>query len=247
MKNSTPRRWSVVLAAATLTVAGLVTAGPAASTDLTSSDQPLANLAHLDFLLDQAAPADVAGHTTYRLAEEPALTFPWTYADTRPGGLFERIGGGPLDEATGHYAQGAYNADDVSRAAVVYLRHWQQTGSPSSRDSAYELLRSLAYLQTASGPNAGNVVLWIQADGELNPSAEPVELPDPSDSGPSYWLARTIWAFGEGYAAFRDADPEFAGFLQERLQLSVDAVDRQVLDKYGQFAEADGMPVPSWC
>ena len=35
---------------------------------------PLTNLAHLDFLLDEATPpADVAGHTTYRLAEEPTL------------------------------------------------------------------------------------------------------------------------------------------------------------------------------
>ncbi len=30
-----------------------------------------------------------------------------------------------------------------------------------------------------TGPNAGNVVLWMQPDGTLNPSAEPVELPDP--------------------------------------------------------------------
>jgi hypothetical protein len=41
----------------------------------------------------------------------------------------------------------------------------------------------------------------------LYPSAEPIELPNPSDSEASYWLARTIWAFGEGYAAFVDAAP----------------------------------------
>ena len=45
----------------------------------------------------------------------------------------------------------------------------------------------------------------MQPDGTLNPSPTPVELPDPSDSGESYWLARTIWALGEGYAAFRDS------------------------------------------
>ena len=62
---------------------------------------PLTNLAHLDFLLDEATPpADVAGHTTYRLAEEPTLILPWTYADARPGGTFQRVGGGPLDAAT---------------------------------------------------------------------------------------------------------------------------------------------------
>ncbi len=86
----------------------------------------------------------------------------------------------------------------------------------------------------------------MQPDGELNPSAEPVELPDPSDSDASYWLARTIWAFGEGYAAFADADPEFAAFLADRLGLARDAVDRQVLDRYGEYETSDGMTVPAW-
>ena len=99
------------------------------------------------------------------------------------------------------------------------------------------MLRGLTYLQTATGQNAGNVVLWMQPDGTLNPSAEPVELPDPSDSDASYWLARTIWALGEGYAAFENADPAFARFLERRLDLAVDAVDRQVLDAYGQLPE----------
>ncbi|SEE63641.1 hypothetical protein [Jiangella alba] len=234
--------WTAALAATLLTTGTLV----AAAAPPADPVETLANTAHLDFLLDHASPAGEPGHTTYRLAEEPELTFPWTYADARAGGTFERIGGGQLDPATGHWSQGAYNADDVSRAAVVYLRHWQQTGSSASQDKAYELLRSLAYLQTASGPDAGNVVLWIQPDGELNPSAEPVELPDPSDSGPSYWLARTIWAFGEGYAAFEAADPAFAGFLRDRLRLAVDAVDRQVLTRYGEYTVADGLRVPSW-
>jgi hypothetical protein len=86
----------------------------------------------------------------------------------------------------------------------------------------------------------------MQPDGELNPSAEPVELPDPSDSGPSYWTARTVWALGEGYAAFVDDDPGFAAFLKERLALSRGAIERDVLSKYGQYTEADGMRVPAW-
>jgi hypothetical protein len=235
------RRSTAAAAATALAVAlvGTVALPAQAADDLT-------NTAHLDFLLDTATPTAVPGHTTYNLETEPELTLPWTYADARDGGTFERIGGGPLDPATGDYAQGAYNADDVSRTAVVYLRHWQQTGSEASRDKAYEVLRSLAYLQTDSGPDAGNVVLWMQTDGELNPSAEPVELPDPSDSADSYWLARTLWAFGEGYAAFRDSDPEFAAFLQQRLQLGIAAVDREVLVRYGEYDVADGVEVPGW-
>ena len=228
------------------------TAEAAVSTATTSTSpsagvpSPLTNLAHLDFLLDTASPGAIDGHTTYRLADEPAITMPWTYADSRPGGTFARVGGGPLDTATGHYGQGAYNADDITRAAVVYLRDWKQTGAQESRTKAYELLRSVAYFQTSSGPNAGNVVLWMQSDGSLNPSPVPVELPDPSDSGASYWLARSLWAFGEGYAGFKDTDPAFASFLQHRLQLGVAVLNREVLNKYGSYAIADGAKVPAW-
>jgi hypothetical protein len=242
-RTTTMRRRRGALAA--IAVAAL-TGGIGLTAPAAAAPAPLTNLAHLDFLLDTATPAEVDGHTTYRLAEDPELVLPWTYADARDGGTFERVGGGPLDPATGDWGQGAYNADDVSRAAVVYLRHWEQTGDDSSRESAYELLRSLAYMQTASGENAGNVVLWMQPDGELNPSAEPVELPDPSDSGESYWLARTVWAFGEGYAAFRDIDPEFATFLRDRLTLAREAVDRQSLADYGTWEVSDGLRVPAW-
>ncbi len=228
------------------------TTAAAVSTPTTSASpsagvpSPLTNLAHLDFLLDTASPGAIDGHTTYRLADEPAITMPWTYADARPGGTFARVGGGPLDAATGHYGQGAYNADDITRAAVVYLRDWKQTGAQASRTKAYELLRSVAYFQTSSGPNAGNVVLWMQSDGSLNPSPVPVEKPDPSDSGASYWLARSLWAFGEGYAGFKNTDPAFASFLQQRLQLGVAALNREVLNKYGSYAIADGTKVPAW-
>ena len=244
--RSSFRRWPATIAVAALAAGFVMTTAPASAAPAAPVPAPLTNLAHLDFLLDQASPPAIEGHDTYRLAEEPALTLPWTYADARDGGTFERVGGGPLDPATGYWGQGAYNSDDVARAAVVYLRDWKQTGSESSRDSAYELLRSVAYLQTATGPNAGNVVLWMQPDGTLNPSPEPVELPDPSDSGDSYWLARSLWAFGEGYAAFAADDPEFAAFLQQRLQLGVAALERDPLSRYGQFVDADGAKVPAW-
>ena len=205
----------------------------------------LTNLAHLDFLGDRVAPPRQARHTTYRLAQDPRVGVLWTYADRRDDG-FARVGGGPYDEATDTYGQGAFNADDVARAAVVYVRDWQQTGSRSSRSRAFQMLRGLTYLQTASGPDAGNVVLWMQPDGTLNRSAEPVELPDPSDSDASYWLARTVWALGEAYPAFRRADPAFAQFLRRRLDLAIDAIDRQVLDQYGRYQVVDGRRTPRW-
>ena len=238
------RRALLALLALVVTVG--VVAAPAGAAD-PAPPVRLTNLAHLDFLGDRVAPPEQAGHTTWRIGQEPEIGVLWTYAEPQPDGSYRRLGGGTYDPATDTWGQGAFNADDMTRAAVAYLRHWRQFGDQASRDRAYQLLRGVTYLQTSSGPDAGNVVLWMQPDGTLNPSPTPTEEPDPSDSGPSYWLARTIWALGEGYAAFRAADPAFAGFLRERLELSLDALDRQVLDpRYGTDQAVDGLRLPAW-
>jgi len=216
---------------------------PSAST---RAGQPLTNLAHLNSLGAEVTPPAQAGHTTYQLDQHPSINVLWTYAEPNADGSFRNIGGGAYDAPTNTYGQGAYNADDIARASVVYLRHWKLTGSPSSRNAAYGMLRGLTYLQTTTGPHAGNVVLWMQADGTLHPSAIPVETPDPSDSGASFWLARTTWALGEGYAAFKDTDPAFAGFLKARMDLSVSALQRQVLVRYHQYLQVDGQSKPAW-
>ncbi|MFC4492541.1 hypothetical protein ACFPA8_00100 [Streptomyces ovatisporus] len=243
-----PRRSLLALGAAVPLAAGLGTTPAAASgTDSRPTDGgALANPAHLDFLGDTVRPEPVPGHDTYRLREEPALGALWTYADRRQDGSYRRIGGGALDPQTGHYEQGAYNADDMARAAVVHLRHHALTGAAASARSARQLLRGLCYLQTTTGAHAGNVVLWQQADGTLNRSALPPETPDPSDSGPSYWLARFLWALGEGYALFRRTEPPFASFLRTRFELALDALERDVLPRYGTWETADGRRVPGW-
>ncbi|MGY4541127.1 hypothetical protein ACVWY0_001035 [Arthrobacter sp. UYNi723] len=247
---------AVSLLAVSLQASAVTAAPPAPPSSVSTVTAPaapvladggsLTNLDHLDFLLDTVPLAPVAGHTTYRLEQDPEAEAPWTYADRNDDGSYDRVGGGNLDPVTGDWTQGAYNADDIARTAVVYLRHWKQTGDLASKEHAFQNLRTLTYLQTVDGPNAGNVILWQQADGSLNPSAIPVELPDPSDSAESYWLARTVWALGEGIAGFAESDPEFAAFLQDRLHLSLGALNRQSLAKYGTFDTADGVQVPAW-
>ncbi|NEA30956.1 hypothetical protein [Streptomyces sp. SID13031] len=230
------------LAAAAVSSVPGVSAAAAASTALPGLPA-LTNLAHLDYLGASVSPPSVAGHSTYGSGPVGVL---WTYADRRDDGSYARVGGGAYNPSTNTYGQGAFNADDLARAAVVYLRHYSMHGDAHSRQAAYGLLRGLTFLQTASGANAGNVVLWMQPDGTLNPSADPVELPDPSDSGPAYWLARTVWALGEGYAVFRSVDSRFAAFLRGRLELAIAALERQVLVHYGVWNVVDGRRVPAW-
>lgn len=205
----------------------------------------LTNLAHLRWLLDEVPLARTSTHTTWEIGSRPSAHAPWTYANALPEGGWTRVGGGSLDPATGYWTQGAYNADDIARAAVVFLRAWRAGWGDRARTDATELLRTLTYLQDATGVNAGNVVLWMQPDGTLNTTPQPPDSPDPSDSAESYWLARTIWALGEGYAALAGERP-IAGFLQDRLHLALDALDRGCLSRYGSWLVADDVRVPAW-
>lgn len=236
-------------AAATAVALVAAPTGPALAAPMTqpSHAASVTHLAHLDFLLDSVPLLPgVDGHTTYRLAQEPVAEAPWVYADRQPDGTFHRVGGGAFDAETGDYGQGAFDADDIARAAVVYVRDWEQNRREASRAHAYELLRELTYLQTATGPNAGDVVLWQQSDGTLNPTPTPADSPNPSDAGESFWLARTIWALGEAAPAFRSADPAFANFLSQRYELALTALGRGSLAKYGQWDVANGARVPAW-
>ena len=114
------RRALVALLAA-LTLAGVV-AAPARAT-AQAPPARLTNLAHLDFLGDRVDPPEQAGHTTWRMDREPRIGVLWTYAEPQPDGSYRRLGGGTYDPATNTWGQGAFNADDMTRAAVVYLRH----------------------------------------------------------------------------------------------------------------------------
>ncbi len=235
-------------------VAGLVSlvlilgpaTAPASGKAAPAARDHLTNLAHLDSLTATVTPPKQDGHTTYRLDQEPGMGVLWVYADHQADGTYHRVGSGDYDATANTYAQGAFDADDISRAAVAYLGAWRQFGDEQARQHAYQLLRGLTYLQTASGPNAGNVVLWMQPDGTLNPSPTPPDDPNPADSDSSFWLGRTIWALGTGYAAFAHSDPAFAAFLRDRLGLALDAVERQDLKDYGKHQIVDGLHWPSW-
>lgn len=217
----------------------------AVSRSVAAAPARLTNLAHLRWLIDDVPLTPSTVHTTYAIDTEPSGRAPWTYANASAGG-FTRVGGGTYDPATGYWGQGAYNADDIARAVVVFVRDHAATGSAQSLTDARDLLRTLTYLQDATGPNAGNIVLWMQADGTLTPSAQPPDSPDPSDSAESYWTARLVWALGEAYPAFRSAEPAFAGFLRDRLRLALGALGRGSLSHYGEWLVADDVPVPAW-
>ena len=206
------------------------------------------NLAHLDFLHSSVPYPGTppAGHST----TEPGTPIDtwWVYANfdaaTR---TYTRTGGGKYSLSTNTYGQGSFDTDDVTRAAVAYLTHYRYYHDRHSLQLARGALRFVMYMQTATGLNAGNFVLWMQPDGALNLTPTPPDSPNPSDSGASFWLARSIWALGEGYATFRTVDNAFASALAARLNLAMNRLDAElVTPNSGQYALIHGYRTPKW-
>ncbi|MHB0856847.1 MAG: hypothetical protein ACYC5M_04680 [Anaerolineae bacterium] len=239
--ESTWRRASVLVLVLSLLLVGM---GPA---QVTAQDG-IINLSHLEFLHDTVPyPSDPPeGHETF----EPGVDLDawWTYADyDAETDSYRRVGGGAYDEATDTWGQGAYNLDDVARVAVVYLTHYRYYGEEQSLEMAYGALRHVMYMQTLTGENAGNFVIWMQPDGTLNLTPTPPDDPNPADAGFSWWAARAMWAMAEGYDVFREELPEFAEALQQRMELAMEALDRQVIEpNYGQYIDLHGVQVPAW-
>jgi hypothetical protein len=73
----------------------LVAVGVMAPPAGAANPAPLANLGHLDFLGDRVDPPEQAGHTTWRLGQEPEIGVLWTYAEPQPDGSYRRLGAAP--------------------------------------------------------------------------------------------------------------------------------------------------------
>jgi hypothetical protein len=238
----------------TLAMAVAVLMGAFGGMSASAQDRPgplgpgVVNLGHLDFLRDSVPYPDQppAGHSTTDPGS-PIDTW-WVYANFNPAtSTYTRTGGGSYDPGTNTYGQGAFDTDDVSRAAVAYLTHYRYYHDLHSLKLARGALRFVVYMQTTSGPNAGNFVLWMQPSGALNLTPTPPDQPDPSDAGASYWMARSIWALGEGYRTFRASDPSFASVLSARMRLAMDKLDAELITpNYGHFLTLHGYQTPAW-
>jgi len=242
-------RWGtalVFIAALTVGVGHRTGAARAVSVTSLGYAAPV-NLAHLDFL-HATVPytTSIPGHVTTDIGT-PLDTW-WVYANyNKADGSYTRTGGGDYHPITNTYGQGAYDTDDVARAAVAYLTHYRYYGDDHSLQYARGALRFVLYMQTTSGPNAGNFVLWMQPDGTLNPTPDPVDSPNPADAGASYWLARSLWALGEGYTTFKTVDPAFANALAARMDLAMGALDGELVGpNYGQYYTLHGYQTPRW-
>lgn len=174
---------------------------------------PRFNLAHLDHLGEETTRAGVTYRIVHIYAEAPE--YDWV--------------------ADGD--EGASAVDDVARAAVVYLRHFELTGDSASADKARQLLRFVMYMQTPQGlfynfvfSNALDINTTHQ-----NSRADAFE----------WWAARAVWALGTGIRVLKDEDPAFVDLMAGRVALTYPHL-QQLLTHYGQYRDQGGRRYPTW-
>ena len=174
------------------------------------------NLDHLDFLGEDI----VHDGDTLRVVH--------IYAEPGPDGGWVFVG----DDDEGFAC-----VDDAARAAVVYLRHYAQTGDEASRRTATKLLRFVRYMQAESGLFYNFV--W---DRSLRINTEHANsLADEV----SWWTARAVWALGEGARVLAEADPAEAAADEAAIRRVEPHLDR-LLANYPTVREEDGRPFPQW-
>ncbi len=174
------------------------------------------NLAHLDVLGEDV------------VLDGDTLRFVHIYAEPDGDGGWAFVG----DDD-----EGISCVDDVARAAVVYLRHYQETGDDASRRTAVKLLRFVRHQQAPSGLFYNFV--W---DRDLTPNTTFVTS---VATDVSWWTARAVWALGTGARVLAESDSGEAAAALAAVRRVEPHLDR-LLARFGETAPEDGRPFPQW-
>jgi hypothetical protein len=181
-------------------------------TQVEASKTQLVNLDHLDFLNEEITIDGKEMLITHIYSEYP--NYEW------------------VDDAD----EGIACVDDVARAAVVYLNHYEQTKDKASLEKAKKALNFVMYMQA----DDGEFYNFIFDDYSINT--------DGSTSKKSFdwWAARAMWSIGHGYKVFSETDPAYAIELKESFLLANTALQKKVNEKYGEYNTINGHKVPAW-
>jgi multiple sugar transport system substrate-binding protein len=114
--------------------------------------------------------------------------------------------------------EGIAAVDDAARAALVYLRAYEEAADPRDRDEAHGLLQFIVAMEQGNG----EFVNFIDAKGRPNHTAPS------SRTSMSYWAARAIWALAEGIRVFGRLDPDRVADLRGPLDRAVSRMARDV-------------------
>lgn len=173
----------------------------------------IVNLSHLDHLGEDVAPQGKSIRLVHIYAEAPDYKI---VADPE---------------------EGTSCIDDVARAAVVYLRHFELHQDPSSKEKAESLLAFILFMQSEDGLYYNFV---INNKLEINKThfrsrADKVE----------WWTARAIWALATGARVLSKINPERSLLYTDSIERCLPHIQK-LLDHYPTTTEHEGRNIPTW-
>lgn len=182
-----------------------------ACVDNQNTNTSLVNLSHLDHLYEEIEIDDKSMAIIHIYANYP--DYKWTDA---PG-------------------EGTACIDDVTRAAIVFLRHYIYTREQSSLAKANKLLDFVLYMQA---PN-GLFYNFIFSDLSINKTG--------SNSLPKtdWWTWRSIWALAEGMKVNEKIDKEYYNKLDSSIKKTFQAIDSMLI-KYPNRESDNNFKFPTW-
>ncbi len=131
--------------------------------------------------------------------------------------------------------EGIACVDDAARAAVVYLRHFELTGSDASLRHALALLKFILKMET----DDGQFYNFIFADHSMNRGGKT------GYKSFGWWAARGVWAMSFGYKIFKPRNPEFAAVLKQAVERSFPQIDA-LMKEYRRFEKVKNRTIPKW-
>lgn len=171
----------------------------------------LVNLSHLDYLYEEIMMDSLPAAIIHIYADYP--NYHWV-------------------EAAG---EGIACVDDVARAAVLYLRHYQYFNEETSLRKTEKLLQFILEMQAANGMFCN----FIYADHSINKTRHN------SQPKADWWSWRAVWALGEAYPIFVQIEPDFADKIEESIKGTFPDIDSLMLH-YPEIQQFEGFAQPSW-
>ncbi len=131
--------------------------------------------------------------------------------------------------------EGIACVDDVSRAAIFYLRHYRNTSDPEHLRKGRMLIKFLLAMQS---PN-GYYYNFIWPDGSINTDGIT------SKPEPAFWSWRTLWAFGEAVSIL-DSGDSLVNQIRQQRGLLVGNILSEPAFKSNATDTTMGWPFPTW-
>lgn len=115
-------------------------------------------------------------------------------------------------------SEGIACVDDAARGVVAFLRDYETTRDPRSRDDARALLDFVTAMETGNG----EYVNFIRFDGSQNTTGVT------SKASFSFWGARALWALGEAERVLRPHDAALADTYRPFLERAAASFGKEI-------------------